>query len=232
VTRLALPLLALPPIALVALVALVATAALLAGCGEPEPPAPFKIELKVTSDPGKPLPGAEIVHSGEAVANTGPAGIALLTLRGAEGESYDLFVRCPAEYQSPAKPITVFLRRIGEATKHARYEAACPPALRTVVVAVRAENGPNLPVLYLGQPVARTDPSGAATVLLRLKPGEQFDLTLATADKDAELLRPQNPSWTFLVKPHDDVMLFDQRFTVDRRPPKVGVSRDTRPVRL
>jgi hypothetical protein len=217
--------------------ALALAALALLGCSvNDEPPPPFKVELQVTSDPGKPLAGAQIVHSGEAVATTGPTGVALLTLRGAEGESFDLYVRCAADYVSPAKPVTVFLRRTGGgeqgAAKLPRYETSCPPAIRTVVVAVRAENGQNLPVVYLGQQVTRTDASGAATVLLRLKPGEQFDLTLATTGKDGELLRPQNPSATFLVKPQDDVMLFDQKFTVEKKPTVTGGVRDTRPVRL
>ena len=53
--------------------------------------------------------------------------------------------------------------------------------MRRVVVAVRAENGPNLPVTYLGRAVGRTDASGAAHVLLAMHPGDQFSLGLDTS---------------------------------------------------
>jgi hypothetical protein len=197
---------------------------------EAQPPPPFQVELHVTSDPGVALESAAVVYQGKTVATTGPTGVALLTLRGAEGEAYDVFVQCPSDYQSPTKPVTIFLRRL-EGAKLPRYEASCPPAVRSVVVAVRAENGPNLPVLYLGQAVARTDSAGAALVLLKLKPGDQFDLTLGTSNKEGELLRPQNPTASFVVKQQDDVMLFDQRFAVERRP-YVGPAAPTGPTHL
>ena len=196
-----------------------------------EPPPAFKVELHVTSDPERPLAAAEVVYNGATVATTGGTGVALLTLRGAEGDSYDLFVKCPVDFQSPPKPITIFLRRMQD-DKLPRYEASCPPTTRSVVVAVRAENGPNLPVVYLGQPLARTDASGAALVLMKMKPGEQFELTLSTQEKNGEYLRPQNPSATFLVKPQDDVMLFDQRFSVEQRPYVAPAAKPTGPTRL
>ena len=64
------------------------------------------------------------------------------------------------------------LRRLAEPSKVPAYQATCPPTTRAIVVAVAAENGAGLPVLYLGREVARTDASGAASVLLHAVPGE------------------------------------------------------------
>jgi hypothetical protein len=211
----------------------IAFAALSCACGslEQAPAPPYRVELAVESDPGVALAGAQILHNASAVATTGPKGVALLTLRGAEGDSYDFQVKCPVEFTSPSKPITVFLRRIDERDKLPRYQASCPPSTRTTLVAVRAENGAYLPVLYLGQPVATTDASGAALVSLKLKPGEQFELTLSTVGKDAETLRPQNPSATFIAKAKDDVAVFDQRFTIEKKA-VFGPVVDRRPKKL
>jgi hypothetical protein len=102
------------------------------------------------------------------------------------------------------------LKRLTDTSKTPEYAVSCPPKNRSIVVAVRAEGGPNLPVLYLGREVARTDASGSAHVLLKLEPGEQFSLTLNTGDD--KLVRPQSPVASFAVGNRDDVMLFDQRF--------------------
>ncbi len=92
----------------------------------------------------------------------------------------------------------------------------CPPTTRNVVVAVRAENGPELPVLYLGEKVAQTDDSGAAHVLLKLPPNQPFKLTLDTSGDDHSRLRPQNPTATFDVKNQDDMFVFNQKFKLER----------------
>lgn len=196
--------------------AVMALAALVGGCSafEAEPPPPFEVEFKVTSDPGRPLADAEILHNGKTVAKTVADGTALLKLRGQEGESFSFAIKCPEAYQSPPRPIAVSLRRIAGHGKRPEYVASCPPKTRTVVVAVRADDGADLPVTYLGQEIARTDESGAAHVMLQLKPNEPFQLALDTSGNDR--LRPQNPVATFMVKDRDEVFTFDQKFVVQR----------------
>ncbi|MBL8610463.1 MAG: hypothetical protein JNL38_24205 [Myxococcales bacterium] len=191
-----------------------------AGCAslEKPPPPPIQVRVTVESDPGKPLPGATILRENRELGVTSTDGTVIVPLRGREGDTVDLTVRCPAtEYQSPAKPIAVVLHRTSEA-KVAEYRALCPPLYRNVVVAVRAENGPNLPVMYLGQMYARTDASGAAHFMVRVRPYEQFDVTLSTTEKGNEGLRPQNPAKAFVVKSQDEVMFFDQRFQLEKKP--------------
>lgn len=192
-------------------------AAGLTGCQalEPPPPPPQIINLRVYSDPGKPVANAELMFAGKKIASTDATGLGQLKLAGRDGDPFDITVVCPTGYASPDKPIQVILKRLADTSKNPEYAASCPPTVRKVVVAVRADGGPNLPVTYLGREVARTDESGAAHVLLKLQPGEQFDLMLTTTEKQNEALRPQNPVASFAVGPKDDVFTFDQKFERD-----------------
>lgn len=180
------------------------------------PPPPQEVIVRVASDPGKPLEGAELLHNGKSVKTTDADGIAKLTLNGKDGETFDLFVKCPDGYQSPTKPLQVLLRRLADPSKSPEYATTCPPTVRTAVVAVRAENGPNVAVMHLGREIGRTDASGAAHVVLKVKSDESFSLVLDTSEKGKERLRPQNPAASFTVKDHDEVFVFDKKFDLER----------------
>jgi hypothetical protein len=186
------------------------------GCQAPEPPpSPPQIvtfNFRVHSDPGKPVDNADLFFNGKKVATTDAAGLGRLNLSGKDGESFEITVVCPQGYFSPERPIPVVLKRLADPSRTPEYAATCPPRTRTFVVAVRADNGPNLPITYLGREIARTDDSGAAHVMLKLKPGEQFDLTLNTSSKHSEGLRPQNPTMSFTVGQRDEVATFNQKF--------------------
>jgi len=196
-----------------------ACVALLPACAglKDQPAPPFEIAIRVESDPGHPLPGAVVTKGGKEGPATGPDGRAIVKIGGLEGESVDLMVRCPPEYVSPTKPINVVLRRIA-GPNLAEYDVTCPPTLRRMVVAVRADNGPNLPIVYLGHELARTDATGAATLLFQMRPGEQFELGFDTTDKGNERLRPQNPTQNFVMRANDDIITFDQKFTSLAKP--------------
>lgn len=198
----------------------IVTCSAVAGCQGPPPegPAPFEIVMKVESDPGFPIPGAAIVRGGKDIIATGLDGRAMLTLSGKEGDAYDFTVRCPADFTSPSKTVSVYLHRLSDKTKVPEYNALCPPTTRKLVVSIRAENGPNLPVLYLGKPVARTDSSGVAHILLTMKPGDQFELQLDTSEKGNERLRPKMPTGTFAMRQRDDLQSFDQKFFLEKIP--------------
>jgi len=184
---------------------------------EPVPPPPQEIIIRISGDPGQPIKDAELFYNGQKVATSDDTGAGKLKLTGKDGETFNITVTCPEGFQSPTKPVLVTLKRLADPTKTPEYEVSCPPTTRTVVVAVRADGGPNLPVKYLGREVARTDASGAAHVLLKLKPDETFDLVLGTDDKGSERLRPQNPYASFIVKERDEVFTFDQKFELEKR---------------
>ena len=103
------------------------------------PQPPFELVVRVESDPGRPLAGATIRRGDDDGPTTGPDGMAKVKIAGKEGESVDLTVRCPADYISSPKPLTVPLRR---GSKLPELDWSCPPAMRHMVVAVRARAGP------------------------------------------------------------------------------------------
>lgn len=185
---------------------------------ETPPPPPQIVGVRVFSDPGRPIEGAALVFNGKEVAKTREDGLGQIKLNGRDGDAFQVIVRCPEGYASPLQPILVKLRRLADPRQFPEFSATCPPSSRRVVVAVRAENGPNLPVVYLGREVAKTDDSGAAHVFLELKPGDQFDLMLSTKDESKKELKPQNPVASFSVAQQDDVFLFNQKFSVPEKP--------------
>ena len=192
------------------------TALTAASCKDLDPPPtpPFQIFIRIDSDPGHPVQGAMVTRNNKTLATTGPDGRGMLTLAGAEGETTDVTIKCPDAFLSPAKPTSIRLTRFADKSKVPEYTVTCPPTLRRVVVAVKAENGPNLPVVYLNKVITRTDLSGAAHFALEVAPGTQFQVTLDTADNNK--LKPQSPSKPFTVPQHDDILLFDQKFDVEK----------------
>ncbi len=202
-------------------------AGLVTGCAgvklEPPPPPPTKVAVSVEGDPGQPIRGAVVMRGAKVVATTGPDGRAEMSLEGADGETVDANVRCPDGFTSPTKPITMRLTRMNEG-RVPTFSVVCPPMLRKVVIAVKAENGPNLPILYLGKVVARTDGSGAAHFALEAPPGNQFQVTLDTTAKENAKLKPPSPSKPFTIGNTDDILVFEQKFDVEKKkfhaPPK------------
>ena len=181
------------------------------------PPPTFEVVIRVDSDPGVPLAGAVVVRNQKDIAPTDSSGRAKLTITGSEGDTHDYFVRCPADYQSPTKPVSVVLRHLADKSRPPEYAVMCPPNVRFVVVAIRADGGPNLPVVHEGKRIINTDASGAAHILMRQHPGDQFEVSIDTSEKGYERLRPQNPtSPLFQVKGKDEIQLFEVKFTLEK----------------
>jgi hypothetical protein len=174
----------------------------------------YEFSVRISGDPGRPVPGASLTFKGAPVATSDAAGFAKLSARGQEGETLDFAVACPEGYRAPARPLSLRLTRLRDGSPIPEYQVTCAPALREVVVAVRAENGADLPVKYLGREVARTDAAGAAHFVLRVEPGAQLEVALDTHDKRG--LRPQDPVAHFLARSEDDLFVFEQPFVVPR----------------
>jgi hypothetical protein len=191
--------------------------------GLDEPKAePFEVTVHVVSDPGVPLPGAEVLSVNSLLGKTDADGAAGVRFTGKEGDQVELTVRCPADYESPAAPLVVGLRRLAAGSKAPQFDVRCPPEMRTFVVGVRAENGANLPVEYLGRVVAQTDSSGAAVFRVRVRPLEQVEIMLDTSQPGAEQLRPVSPHLTFVAKDYEDFVVLDQNFTIEKKPVHYG----------
>lgn len=203
----------------------VAGALAFTGCNATESEDPTKLvfaaDVIVTSDPGHGTPGAELVAGGQKLATTDKDGRAHVSFRGSEGDVVEMGVKCPAGFLTPAEPIPVSLRRLSAGSRAPSFVARCAPLTRTVVVGIRAENGPNLPVTYLGKEVGRTDTWGAAHVVLTVKANEQVTLGLDTrsgAEKGPRL-RPESPTLTFVAKDKDDFVSLEQKFEIERAAP-------------
>lgn len=199
------------------LLVLLASAVTVSACGAfdpPPPPAPYKASIVVHGDPGRPLPGAT-VSSGSKTPPllTGPDGRVEIVMRGAEGDVREVNVTCPPGHQQMTGSLQIRLTRLASA-KLPEYEINCPPLRRKVVVAVRAENGPYLPVKYLNQVVATTDQTGAAHFALDIEPGS-FSVAIDTSERKE--LKPPSPAKILTVGQQDDILVLDQRFELPKK---------------
>jgi len=192
------------------------------GCGAPNAEDPskitFAVDVVVTSDPGRATANVDLLVGGRSLARTDANGRAHVSLPGNEGDIAEIAVKCPAGFQSPSEAIAVSLRRLSASSRAPTFMARCAPLTRTIVVGIRAENGPNLPVTYLGKEIGRTDAWGAAHVVLTVKANEQVTLGLDTksdADKRPKL-RPESPTLTFVAKDKDDFVVLEQKFDIER----------------
>ena len=171
--------------------------------------------VRVESDPGVPLASAAVLFDGKRLTETNVDGSARLRMAGREGDVFRIGVVCPDGFNAAGAPdFDVVVQSTESATRVPEFSSRCGRATRRAVVALRASNGPNLPVLYLGKPVAKTDASGAATVALDVRPGSDVELVLDT--HAAKKIHPQNPVLGFKAEDKDDVVFLDQAFTVDK----------------
>jgi hypothetical protein len=206
-------------------VALAFASLITAGCskllGEP-PTYAFSFAIRVASDDGRPIAGAQIGANSSQAAITDDAGLAQLEVSGREGDRRLFLVRCPSEFQSPVEPLVISLHHNTEGAANAVYTATCVPFKRSVVVAVRLEGGAGLPIYYLDEEAARTDESGAAHFVVQAAPGEPFRIAVRTREVD-ENLRPVDPTAELSVDASDDIVLFEQTFSrVVRSAPRSG----------
>ena len=173
----------------------------------------YEFMVRVESDPGVPLAGAQLSRNGHALGKSDKRGTIALSMAGVPGETVELEARCPPGHRTPDAPLVLTLRSLAEEGRRPEYHVTCAPLVRTLVVAVRAEDGPNLPVRYLGKEIARTDAAGAAHALLRVTPGDSLTLALDTSGEEHAALLPKNPELKLTAQERDDVVLFDQTFT-------------------
>jgi hypothetical protein len=202
-------------------------------CGRTQPPdAAYALVLRVEAQPGRPVAGAAISLDGRVVGRTGDSGALALAVGGREGQHVSIAVACPDGFLSPAKPIDTVLHRLDDTRRKPEYEVSCRPLARRVVVVVRADRGPNLPVLHLGKEVARTDGSGAAHALLEVPVSDDVEITLGTTEPGGERLRPQNPSIKFVGAEPDEIRFFHVSFQLEPEPRRAVAPPVRMPIRI
>ena len=192
-----------------------------AACSSPEAP-PARVFVRVLDESKAPIGDAEILTHSEVVTTTDKEGHAELSLTGREGASFEVEVRCPPMYRSPAAPLLIRRMITSEAPE---YVARCSRLRHTLAVTIHAIGGSNMPILHLGKEVARTDETGTARVVIEGQVQERIDLTIDTSDPKFAKLHPQNPQASFEIKEKDDVQAFEMKFTADKPPPKRVVRR-------
>jgi hypothetical protein len=194
------------------------------GCGTVSTAAsgakPYEVDVRVESDPAKPLAAVGILQGAKELGRTTQDGTVRVRLTGRNGDVVMLQVACPEGFAPADKALSVTLRPLVGTSVVPQYRARCEPLLRSLVVAVRAKGGPNLAVKHLGREIARTDAEGAAHALLQVSPAEQVTLVLDTACEGCDRLRPKSPEFTLLMPARDEVAVFDQAFS-EQAPPVV-----------
>ena len=191
-----------------------------------EEPPRFPVVVRVIDQSGTPLAGAKILDKKQALGTSDPEGNVKFSVPGKEGDSLPLTVQCPETHSSPDKPLAVSLKSLGPGSPAPRFEARCTARVHSTLVALRTENGADLPIVHQGQVIARTDAAGTAHFELKLPPEDMVTLSLDTSAKTA--LRPQSPSLTFRASAtRDELVLLEQKFTIYQK--RVVVKEAPRP---
>jgi hypothetical protein len=174
----------------------------------------YPVQIVAYADADKPLAGVQILLGKRTLGTTDAAGTVRLSLKGNEGDVAALSVKCPDTFASPEASLSVGLRHFAEGSPPPRFETRCVPLVRSFVVGIRTQNGAHLPILRLEKTIGKTDEYGVAHLLVQAAPHDLVTLTLDTTD--SPLLRPQKPTLTFAAPDHDELILLEQKFTVQR----------------
>lgn len=198
-------------------------AALFVACDDPPPPAQFRVSFTALAD-ANPLGGVEIAIGGRPLGLTNAEGFLRANLQGREGAIVAYRVKCPPGHRDPDESPPLTLRQFLEldpaaaAARGVEITVQCRPSDRLAAVVVRAGGIANIPVLMQGQPVALTDASGVAHLMLKLPPNTSFTMALDTSANP--LIAPANPSQPFVVPDADEVLVFDAPLIQHRAPVK------------
>jgi hypothetical protein len=186
------------------------------GCQAFQPPPPLppqEMTVRVSAGAGEPLSGVSVRPTSGRPGITDANGVANITLAGDEGTKIDLAIACPDGYAAPAAVTRVTVRR---ASRVPELSIPCKPFEHAVVVAFKTTGATNVPILYLGREIARTDDAGFALLELEPKVGETLAFTLDTTDPQFRFMRPQNPERTVLVPDGEEAFTIEQKFVEDK----------------
>jgi len=161
--------------------------ALAAGCGSQQAPTLFPVTLRVVTDQ-RPMPGAQIVIRDRPQGTTDAQGSFRMRMTGTEGGVVEVTVRCPEGFVSPADAVRVPLRSAVSLDRNAHATGIettiqCPPDQRVAAVIVRTPNRANLPVVYQGREVTRTDLQGVAHMIFKVRPRDVLAFRIDTSSQ-------------------------------------------------
>jgi hypothetical protein len=180
--------------------------------------------IAVMDDRGAPIRGAAIVHDGKAVAKTAADGATEVRVAGHDGDAFPFKVECPIGFDAASPGEIHLVVRPGVAAATPRFDSQCARSTRKIAieiktsVALKNAKGESLPILYLGQEIGRTDPTGIARVELETKSGEDLDLVIDTRGSKHRL-HPAMPTLTIKGTELHDAVTVEQPFTVEKPQP-------------
>jgi len=197
---------ALPAVAVVALT--------LFGCSAAPRPT-FAVHFHVSSDNGDAVVGAKISVRRVVIGSTDGNGVLEAAVDGTEGDAASVDLHCGEAFledheREPIKLTTA--RRISKAAQEGLvYEAICTRKQRDVVIVAHAE--PGIGLLMDGRQVAATNSLGTAQVLVPVEStNARVQVGFDTAARPD--LQPRNPGRAYDLDPGDNVLVFEQKFTV------------------
>ena len=220
------------------IVVVIASGLLWLGCGASPPPPGYHARFRVVSDDGQALAGIPIAARGLQVGTTNPSGELDVLLDGAEGEAVSIAVQCGAEFRAARPAASLRLTRTKQLAGRSPqsgipYDVTCARRVRSVVIVAQADNLPGVPIAVEGKVVALTDADGIAHALVALDADARV-LHVGFDTSNRHELLPKNPGRAFEVAPGDDLLIFEQKFTVTQKwsPPRVAAKPRHVPVRI
>lgn len=176
---------------------------LLCACSHEVPE--LRVQVTVRDDQGVAQVAVPIELDGRAVAATDPQGRASLTYQ-AHANRARISAHCAEGYHSP-EPRSVPLARHGRQPP-LELDFVCRPALRSLLLVVRAPLAAGLPVLADGEPLGTVSPDGTLHAVLKKAPDTELRITLDTTA--VPTLVPQHPVREIKVTDEDQIVVFDQ----------------------
>ena len=180
----------------------------------------FNLEFRVVGDNGAPVIGARIRAGNRWLGSTDDGGILPSKLVGNEGQILAVSVECPLGFVAPEKPTLLRLARIRNISQDrfqpTHLDMTCAREVTEVVVLVRAQGGPGLPVQVEGTPSATTNSEGIAHVLLRVS-RKMSAVSVSLDTSTHQNLRPKNPTRIYELSGRDAILILDQTFVTTPR---------------
>ncbi len=190
---------------------------IIGACSNDPAPQSVVLIIEVVDHNERPVPGTDVTIDGASIGATDESGHFQTRLSGPEGRRVHVQISCPDRWiaeDGETRDLSVrFLKRLDPresamAPMDARFK--CVYRTRRIVLLVRTDQVPNLPVFALGAQIAATDAEGVAQAVLEGVPGDEIEVTLNTSENPE--LRPAMPSRRLTVPKTNQIIVFDQKF--------------------
>ena len=197
----------------------------------------FPVIVRTLADDGKPMAAVQIKIA-NTIGATDAEGKWAVRLSGLEGSEVPISAEPPRGYRivsihAAAQKGVVLRKVVGVDGKLVPVEHTIKmaPLERTYAVLVKTGFA-GLPVETFGHKQVLTGESGTASFLYHGTPGDELQVRISTADHP--LLRPTNPTQTFVLGQQSDAYVVQTKFAmpkpvaapkVNRKPIKLGPKR-------